>query len=345
VNNSASYLRLGALALLWGSSFLLIKVALNALTPVQVALVRIILGAAVLLLLCALRGMRLRGFVTSDGHRLWGHVAVAALFASAMPWVLFGIGEQTVDSGLTGVLNATTPLWTVLFGLLFGREAGTPPSRFAGLLLGFTGVVLICAPWQGGGTFGWGVLACLAAAASYGVGYVYIGRNLTGARLREKGLSPLTLAAMQMTAAAGIALVALPAGGLQPVRLELPALLAVAVLGVFGTGIAFALNYRIISDEGATTASTVTYLMPIVSVLLGWLVLNERLGFRMLLGMIIVLLGVALSRRGTGVTRAWDAVRTGTQRYAELGSNVAGKTQVNARGAHTPRRCSPPVRG
>lgn len=297
MNNPASYLRLGTLALLWGSSFLLIKIALDALSPVQIAFARIVLGALVLLLLCTLRGIQLRG------HQLWRHVVVAALFASTLPWVLFGVGEQTVNSGLTGVLNATTPLWTVLFGLIFGGQRSLPPARFAGLGLGFAGVMLIFAPWQGD-LPGWGALACLGAAASYGVGYVYIGRNLTSATLRDRGVSPLAVAALQMTASSGLAVFTLPVGGLQPVHLAVLPLLAITVLGVAGTGFAFALNYRLISDEGATTASTVTYLMPAVSVFLGWLVLGEHLGLRVLAGMAVVLIGVALSRRSSSPTPA-----------------------------------------
>lgn len=296
MNSRASYVRLITLALLWGASFLLIKVALTALSAAQIALTRIVLGALVLLVLCALRGMRPTGLRTADERRVWRHVAVAGLFASALPWILFGIGERTVASGLTGVLNATTPLWTILFGMLFGRERTITVLRFAGLALGFAGVVLIFAPWQAGSLLGWGVFACLAAAASYGVGYVYIGRNLTGPSLRQ-GIPPLAMAGMQMTAAAGWALLALPVAGLEPVRPNPLALLAVTVLGVFGTGIAFALNYRLIADEGPTTTATVTYLLPIVSVLLGWWVLHEQLGLRELIGMAVVLLGVALSRQ------------------------------------------------
>jgi drug/metabolite transporter (DMT)-like permease len=324
VNNPASYFRLGALALMWGSSFLLIKIALAAMTPTQIALARIVLGALVLLLLCSLRGLRVHG-----DRRLWRQVTIAALFASALPWVLFGIGEQTVDSGLTGVLNATTPLWTVLLGVLVGGESAMSRSRLTGLVLGFAGVVLIFAPWQGGGLLSWGVLACLAAAASYAVAYVYIGRNLTGDRLREQGLSPLALAAMQMIAATGIALVALPVGGFALVGPDPLALLAVAALGIFGTGIAFALNYRLISDEGATTASTVAYLMPLVSVVLGWLLLGEQLGLRVLLGMAIVLIGVALTRGSRSHPGIWARVRTalanGSRLYAELAINSPGK--------------------
>ncbi|NYH78477.1 drug/metabolite transporter (DMT)-like permease [Actinopolyspora biskrensis] len=311
MNNRANYVRLIVLALLWGASFLFIKVGLQALSPTQVAFARIALGAGVLTALCVLSGGRLIGFGSAEARGLWRTIAVAAVFGNVAPWILFGIGERTVDSGLTGVLNATTPLWTVLFGLLYGTERSLPGARLLGLLAGFSGVVVILAPWQGAdGLLGWGVLACLAAAASYGVSFVYIGRSLSGPGLSGRPLSPLTVATMQMTAATGIALFTLPVGGLAPIEPAPLPLLAVAALGVFGTGLAFALHIRIISDEGATTASTVTYLMPAVSVVLGWLVLDESFGPRVLAGMVVVLLGVALSRtnvRGSrGRTRAAD---------------------------------------
>ncbi|MDI2028933.1 DMT family transporter [Saccharopolyspora sp. TS4A08] len=315
MNNPTSYLRLGALALFWGASFLLIKLGLEALSPTQIALARIVLGALTLLAICAVRGLRIPG-----DRVLWRHVAVAAVFANALPWVLLAVGEQTVESGLAGVLNATTPLWTVLFGLLAGREA-LPPRRAAGLLLGFLGVLVIFAPWQGGGMLGWGVLACVAASASYGIGFVYTGRFITG-----RGTPPLALASMQLTAAIGFSVLALPLDGLRMVHWEPVALLAVLTLGVVGTGIGFALNYRLIGDEGATTASTVTYVMPIFSVLLGWLLLGEQLPLRVILGMVVVLLGVALTHRKTPgapalLTRAGRSFARASELYADLARN------------------------
>lgn len=141
-------------------------------------------------------------------------------------------------------------------------------------------MVLILAPWHSASLLQWGALACLTASASYGIAYVYIGRKLTG-----HGKPPVALAAL-----------ALPIGWTQVQFSPLP-LLAVGALGVFGTGAAFALNYRLIADEGATTAATVTYLAPVVSVLLGWLVLGEALNWRILLGVLVVLTGVALIRQ------------------------------------------------
>ncbi|TWF93005.1 DMT family transporter [Saccharopolyspora dendranthemae] len=315
MNNPASYLRLGALALFWGASFLLIKLGLEAMSPTQIAFARIVLGALTLLAICAVRGLRIPG-----DRNLWKHVAVAALLSNALPWVLLAAGEQSVESGLAGVLNATTPLWTVLFGLLAGREA-LPPRRAAGLLLGFLGVLVIFAPWQGGGLLSWGVLSCVAAAASYGIGFVYTGRFITG-----RGTPPLALAGMQLTAAIGFSLLALPIGGLRLVHWNPVALLAILALGVVGTGIGFALNYRLIGDEGATTASTVTYIMPAFSVLLGWILLGEQLPFRVLLGMAVVLVGVAMTHRkgsGQGMLRGRvrGAFMRGSQLYAELATN------------------------
>ena len=314
MNNPTSYLRLSALALFWGASFLLIKLGLEAMSPTQIALGRIVLGALTLLAICAVRGLRVPG-----DRNLWRHIAVAAVFANALPWVLLAIGEQSVESGLAGVLNATTPLWTVLFGLLAGREA-LPPRRAAGLLIGFLGVLVIFAPWQGGAMLGWGVLACVAASASYGIGFVYTGRFIAG-----RGTPPLVLASMQLTAAIGFSLLALPIDGLRMVQWDPVALLAVLALGIVGTGIGFALNYRLIGDEGATTASTVTYVMPIFSVLLGWLLLGEQLPLRVLLGMAVVLIGVALTHRKSSgpsiAARLWPALNRASRLHADLATN------------------------
>ncbi|MGQ0837592.1 DMT family transporter [Actinokineospora sp.] len=277
---------MGLLALLWGSSFLWIKLALTGLSPVQITLVRCALGAAVVVVLCYSARHRL-----PTDRRIWGHVVIAAFFGNALPFVLFGIGEQTVDSGVAGVLNATTPLWALLIGIVIGTERGLRPIRLAGLLLGFGGTLLIFAPWQQAGVASWGALAITAAAVSYAISYTYIGRKLSG-----KGTAPIALSAAQLLTATGISALALPVGGLQPVHLNTTALIAVAILGVFGTGFAFALNYRLIADEGPTNATTVGYLLPVVSVLLGAAVLDEALTLRVVAGMVVVLIGVGLTR-------------------------------------------------
>lgn len=280
-------IRMGVLALLWGSSFLWIKIALTGLSPVQITLVRTVLGASVLIVILCSSRQRL-----PRDRRVWGHLAIAAVFGNVIPFVLFGVGEKTVDSGVAGVLNATTPLWTLSIGLLLGLERQKNSARLIGLLLGFAGTLLIFAPWQAAGLASWGALACLAAAASYAVSYTYIGRFLSG-----RGLSSLQLSSAQLVTASGLAVLVVPVGGLQPPHLNAGALVAVAILGVFGTGAAFVINYRLIADEGPTNATTVGYLLPVVSVLLGAGFLGEALNLRVVLGMVVVLGGVALSRR------------------------------------------------
>ncbi|MFI8521919.1 DMT family transporter [Streptomyces sp. NPDC085481] len=298
-----AWARIGVLALLWGSTFLWIKLALDVLTPVQVTLARCLLGAGTLLVLCLATGHGL-----PRGRAVWRRLLVAAFWCNALPFALYSVGEQTVDSGVAGVLNATTPLWSLLVGVVLGSERGIRPVRIGGLLLGFAGVVLIFAPWQRAGQIGWGSLAIVAAAASYAVGFAYMGRHLVG-----KGHPTLSLSTAQLLAASALTALALPAGGLAPVHLDRAGLLAVLALGVLATGVTFHLTYRIIADEGATSAATVGYLLPVVSVGLGAAVLDEPIGLRVAAGMAVVLVGVGLTRRTARgpEPREWSAQRVG----------------------------------
>ncbi|GAA4000198.1 DMT family transporter [Allokutzneria multivorans] len=288
MTSSGSLTRIGLLALLWGSSFLWIELALKALSPVQIVFVRVGLGALVLVAIC--KAMKLP---LPKGGRTWMHLGVAALFANVLPFILFGVGQQTVGSGMAGVLNATTPLWTLLIAASLGQEKSFGPLRVLGLVLGFGGVMLIFAPWRdGAGSAIPGSIAILVAALSYGVGAVYVGRNLSG-----NGTPPTSTAAGQMLMATALTGVLLPVAGTQPVHWEVTSgFVAAAVLGVFGTGLSFLLFFRLIADEGATATTTVTYLMPVVSVALGAIVLGEELSVRVVIGMLVVIGGVMLTR-------------------------------------------------
>lgn len=280
-------LRLAALALLWGSSFLWIKIALDGLSPVQIAFARLALGSAFLLTLCLATRLRL-----PRPGRIWLHLAVVAGVGQATPFVLFGVGEQTVSSGLAGVFNATTPLWTVIVALLARQERQLGLTKLAGLVVGFGGVVLILAPWQSAAGTIAGSLACIAAAMCYGVSIVYSSRFVLG-----HGVTPLAVATMQITIGAGILALATPAFAWRPVELDAAVAGSIVVLGLAGTGYAFVLLNRLISDLGPTSASTVTYLLPVIAVLLGVVVLDEELTARVLAGMVVVLLGVGLTQR------------------------------------------------
>jgi drug/metabolite transporter (DMT)-like permease len=295
MTSRGNWVRFVALAVLWGSSFLWIKLALGALTPVQISLVRMTIGALVILGLCLLSRIAL-----PRDRSTWLRVLVPAFFGNALPFTLFGLGERTVDSGVAGVLNATTPIWTLIIALLVRSERRPTALRLTGLLLGLAGTLLIFAPWQASTLLSWGALACLGAAISYGVSYNYISRQLTGR------ISPVALAFAQLSLGGAMAAVALPVDWATPHPAALP-LLAVVILGVLGTGVAFVWNNRLIADEGPTTAASLGYLLPPVSVLLGMLTLHEQLGPRVLAGMVVVLVGVGLSRRRPASTTRTQA--------------------------------------
>ncbi|MGH3547014.1 MAG: DMT family transporter [Pseudonocardiaceae bacterium] len=285
-----SVVRLALLAVLWGSSFMWIKVGLRGFTPMQVVFLRVSLAAGLLLLICWIRGLRL-----PRKPVVWVHFAVAATVGNVVPFFLFGVGERSVDSGLAGILNATTPLWTIVVAWLARTERVMLAPRAAGLLLGFAGILVIFAPWRSGGTGTVsGAATCLTAAALYGVLFVYVGRFLTG-----RGLAPTVLSAGQLTAATVLSALALPVGWHAP-HLRPDAVGSVAVLGLLGTGVAYILNYRLITDDGPTVASTVTYLIPVVALLFGVALLGEPLSLRVLGGMAVVLASVGLVGRSAG---------------------------------------------
>jgi drug/metabolite transporter (DMT)-like permease len=277
-----------ALALLWGSSFLWIKIALRGFPPIQITTVRLAVGTAVLAAwLYLTRGRLPRGLMA------WMHLAVAAAVANVFPYLLFAFGEQQVDSNVAGMLNATTPVWTALLAVLVKQEPRPSSWKVAGLALGIAGTLLIFAPWQIGSQF-WtiGAAACLVAAASYAVSFVYMARFLA-----PRGLSALELSAAQLAVATLISTIATPfLGGWQTPVWRADALASLTVLGI-STGLAYVINYRLIQEDGATTASVVIYLLPVVAILLGAVVLGEVPALHSVVGVGVVLTGVALTRR------------------------------------------------
>ena len=279
---------IGVLALLWGSGFFWIKLSLDGFTPVQLTFARLALGALVLVPIILIRRLP-----RPRGRTMWGHLAVSALVANAIPYTLFAVAEQTVSSSLAGVINATTPLWTVLIAVAARADTRLTPRRGLGVLLGFLGVLVVFEPWNAttGGAVG-GVLACLGAAMSYGFAYVYQSKFLT-----NRGFSPLTLTAAQLVVASVILALALPASGGMRAQPSSLALIAVIVLGAIGTGVALVINFTLIATEGPTAASVVTYLVPAVALALGILILSEPARLTLPLGALIILIGVALVRR------------------------------------------------
>jgi drug/metabolite transporter (DMT)-like permease len=279
--------RVALLALIWGSNFLWIKLALRGLSPVEVTFARLVLGAGVLF-----TAMLARREAIPRSPVLWVHIVVAALFANAIPYLLFAVGEQHVASSTAGMLNATTPLWTVVIALSVRHEKSASLRQVGGLVVGFAGALLIFQPWETGtGLTSAGAIECLAASASYGISYVYMDRYLA-----RRGISPVALSACQLLAASMVLVIALGAVGARTPRLDPTTVASILILGLLGTGVAYVLNYQIITSEGATIASTVTYLLPVIAIILGVTVLGEPVTALIIAGIALVLIGVALTR-------------------------------------------------
>ena len=278
-----------ALAAIWGSSFLFIKVGIRELHPVYVTLGRAASGAVTLLVVLAVLRERL-----PRDPRLWLHLGVIGALGVAVPHTLFGYAEQRVSSMLAGIWNATTPLAVLPLAVLVFRTERMTLRRGVGMVLGFFGVLIVLGVWQGvGGTEFTGQLMCFGAAVCYGVTIPYQKRFVA-----SRPESGTVLAAGQLlTATAMLAVIAPIVAGPPPAPTGLsPEVIAcVLALGALGTGIAFVINMRNVRLVGASTASTVTYVIPIFAVLVGALVLDERLTWYQPVGAVVVLLGVAVS--------------------------------------------------
>jgi drug/metabolite transporter (DMT)-like permease len=283
------------LAAIWGSSFLFIEVLARHWPALWVSFGRVTLGAAALIVLMLVRRERF-----PRDRRLWLHCAVAALSFNTISWTLIAFGEQHISSIVAGLWNATTPLWVLIVTLLaFGEEQPTR-VRIAGLLIGFMGVAILLGPWRGlGGGQLVGHLACAGAALCYGLGFPYTRRHLAGRQ--ESGI---VLSACQLMCAAVMLAVFLPLAPAPSGHIGLDGVGSLLALGVLGSGIAFAINYAIVRRKGATTASTVTYLMPVFSTALGAIVLSEQLHWNQLVGAVVLLLGIAIAQGRVRATAA-----------------------------------------
>lgn len=275
-------------AVAWGSSFLFIHVALESFTATQVAFGRVLVGAVVLIgMLVVMR--KLPRFTLRE----LGSVALVALGLSVVPFILIPMAQQHITSILASLVNATTPLWTAFFvALLIPHERATR-VQVLGLLIGAFGIAVLLGAWNVDGFPALGAALMLGATACYGIGGT-LSRMLLG-RISQ---GPTALSAVQMTISAIVLLpfaaVAVPDTGLKVSGASAWALFA---LGVLGTSFAYVLFYQVVQKAGATTAASVTYVVPIIATALGILVLHEEMLWYEPVGAVIVLVGVWLAQR------------------------------------------------
>ncbi|BDM68917.1 transporter [Streptomyces nigrescens] len=279
--------RFAVLALIWGFSFLFIKVGTQGFAPLQVTLGRVTFGALVLLTILVIKRERL-----PRSARTWGHLAVAAFFLNALPFSLFAYSELTIPSTLAGICNATSPLWGMALSVVALSEDRPTRRRVAGLGIGFLGVLTVLGAWQGfTGTDLTGTAMALGASLSYPIGWIYVRRTLAGS-----AHSHLSMSSTQLLLATAQLAVVTPLFTTAPAGYPILPLLSVFALGALGTGFAFLLQYGLVAEIGPTTAQMVTYFVPVIATAAGVALLNERLSWNTPVGALIVLAGAALTQ-------------------------------------------------
>ncbi|GHB01368.1 transporter [Streptomyces clavifer] len=280
-------IRFVALSLIWGFSFLLIKVGTDGYAPFQVTFGRLLFGTAVLAVAMAVRRERL-----PRSGRTWGHLFVAAFFLNALPFSLFAYAELTIPSTLAGICNATSPLWGMALSLVALSEDRPTRRRVAGLGLGFIGVLTVLGAWQGfSGLDLSGTAMALLASLSYPIGWIYLRRTLSGT-----GSSALAMTGSQLFLATLQLAVVTPLFTSLPDSVPLLPTLSVIALGALGTGLALLIQYGLVTEIGPTTAQMVTYFIPVIATAAGVALLDEPLSWNTPVGALIVLVGAALTQ-------------------------------------------------
>lgn len=274
--------------IIWGSSFLFMKVALEGVSPAQVVWSRLVLGALTLGVFVALR----RDSLPRRLH-IWAHMTVLAVSFCVVPFLLFSWAQQHVSSGLASIYNATTPIMTAIMAWAVFRVERLKPAQIAGILVGVGGVMVIIAPWQGL-DLSQSLLAqaaILGATACYGFSLAYMRRFVS-----DTGMSALVFSFLNIGIAAAVMLVLTPFVALTPVRLDGWIILSLITLGCLGTGIAYIWNQNVLRAWGPTRASTVTYITPVVGVALGIVILGETLSWNEPVGALLVFIGILLAQ-------------------------------------------------
>jgi len=274
--------------LIWGASFLFIEYALTALTPIGVAFWRTTFGALAMLIAILIYRSKLPTSVD-----VWKKMTIAGLFMSSVPFTLIAYAQTYVSSALASILNSVTPIATVIVMLIAFRSEKVKAHVVVGLFVGLAGVSVILGVWQGfGENEPLAILAILVAIFCYGIGTPYVRKNIT----------PLGLAAEVSvfgqigTASVTLLPVYLLSAPLITSNPTLIAIVSILILGALGSGVAYLLFYKVLDVVGSAIAASVTYITPIIAVVLGVALLNEQLHWYEPVGGIIVILGAAISQ-------------------------------------------------
>jgi drug/metabolite transporter (DMT)-like permease len=283
-----------ALGIVWGCSFIFIKLGLEFLTPFGVAFGRCALGALALLIYLKVKRLSL-----IRDRKMIGHLWVVALLLNVIPGIFFAWAETEVTSILAGIINAVTPLMTLIAIMLVSRNEKPTAPQIVGLLLGFLGVLTVLGAWKGlGDNPLWAILVLLAAVTCYGFSFPYSRRFILPAQL-----APEVMAATQVTLGAITLLPLFLMDGIAKDEYRIGPVLAMIALGVFGSGFAYIWNFTIMRAAGSAIASSVTYVTPVVAVVVGLIFLQEKLHWYEPVGALVVLLGAAIAQGRIPLTK------------------------------------------
>ena len=289
----AQYILLGVI---WGSSFLFIHESLSILPPVGVVFWRLLLGALALVVIVKVRGIKI-----TRNPRHWLLIGFGGLFMNSIPFTLFAFGQQHVTSILASIINATTPIMTLLALLTVFRSEKLRPNVIWGLLVGAAGVMVVLAVWQGfGDNDPIAVLCLLGATVCYGIGGPFIVRFVSPLKLPNE-----QTAFVQMTIAAIAVLPFYLSGPITTGELSWAPVASVLALGALGSGFAYVLFYSVINQAGSAIANSVTYITPLVAVLLGVVLLGEPVYWYEPVGAVVVVLGALISQGRLPAIVAW----------------------------------------
>ena len=279
-----AYISLGTV---WGCSFIFIKLGLEFLTPVGVAFGRTFLGALALVTITLIKKISL-----PRDRKMWVHLWVVSMLLNVVPGVLFAIAETKVTSILAGIINAVTPLMTLLVMMTLFREDKPKGYQVFGLLIGFSGVLTVLGVWRGlGANPISAILALLAAVTCYGFSFPYSRRYVLPHKLK-----PEALATTQVSLAAITLLPFFIFHGITKEQFKFGPIVAMLALGILGTGYAYIWNFQILVAAGSAIASSVTYVTPVVAVVVGVLFLSDPVSWNEPIGGAIVLFGAAISQ-------------------------------------------------
>lgn len=279
----------------WGCSFIFIKEGLEFLTPFGVAFGRCALGALTLYSIAKIRNIAL----PRDKKALF-HIWVVCLLLNVFPGVFFALAETKVTSILAGIINAVTPLMTLLAILVVNRAEKVKRVQVIGLVIGFTGVLIVLAAWNGLGTNPWwAVLILFIAVALYGISYPYTRRFVM-----PLGIKPEAIVAQQLILASLTLLPFYLMDGIAKDEYRVAPVLSMLALGIFGSGFAYLWNFRVMELAGSAISSSVTYLTPVVAVIVGIIYLGEKISWNEPVGAAVVLLGAAIAQERIRVKRS-----------------------------------------